>query len=137
MGGRHGGKVHHPRGSFDQRGPRVRRVVKRLANPVTAGLVFNLVLLGTHAPPVIALQLESNLFHAFDHLLLIGTGLMMWMSLYSRSSLEVRCLSILRISRAHLREVSVTWVGVGSVPRRPRAFRAVRNRMRPAVLDRR
>ena len=65
------------------RGPRVRRVVKRLANPVTAGLVFNLVLLGTHAPPVIALQLESNLFHAFDHLVLIGTGLMMWMSLYS------------------------------------------------------
>ena len=65
------------------RNARVRRVVKRLANPVTAGLVFNLVLLGTHAPPVIALQLDSNLFHAADHLLLIGSGLMMWMSLYS------------------------------------------------------
>ena len=65
------------------RGPRVRRVVKRLGNPVTAGLVFNLVLLGTHAPPVIALQLDSTLFHAADHLVLIASGLFMWMALYS------------------------------------------------------
>ena len=65
------------------RGRGVRRVVRRLGNPVTAGLVFNLVLLGTHAPPVIALQLESNLFHAADHLVLIASGLFMWMALYS------------------------------------------------------
>jgi len=65
------------------RGPRVRRVVKRLSNPVTAGLVFNAVLIGTHAPQAIALQLDSNLFHAADHLLLIGSGLFMWMNVYS------------------------------------------------------
>lgn len=65
------------------RGPRVKRIVRRLAGPVTAGLLFNLVLLGTHAPPVIALQLDSNLFHAADHLVLISAGLLMWMSLYS------------------------------------------------------
>ncbi len=65
------------------RGPRTRRVVRRLASPVTAGLLFNLVLLGTHAPPVIALQLDSNLFHAADHLVLIAAGLLMWTSLYS------------------------------------------------------
>jgi putative membrane protein len=65
------------------RGPRVRRVVKRLANPVTAGLVFNAVLLGTHAPQAISLQLESNLFHAADHLLLIGSGVFMYLNVYS------------------------------------------------------
>ena len=65
------------------RGPRVRRVVKRLSNPVTAGLVFNAVLLGTHAPQAIALQLESNLFHAADHLVVIASGLFMWMNIYS------------------------------------------------------
>ncbi len=65
------------------RGPRTQRIVRRLAGPVAAGLLFNLVLLGTHAPPVIALQLESNLFHAADHLVLITAGLLMWMSLYS------------------------------------------------------
>lgn len=65
------------------RGPRTQRVVRRLAAPVTAGLLFNLVLLGTHAPPAIALQLQSNLFHAADHLVLIAAGVLMWMSLYS------------------------------------------------------
>lgn len=64
-------------------GPKVRRVVRRLANPVTAGLMFNLVLLGTHAPQAIALQLDNSLFHAADHLLVIATGLLMWMNLYS------------------------------------------------------
>ena len=63
--------------------PKVRRVVRRLANPVTAGLMFNLVLLGTHAPQAIALQLDNKLFHAADHLLVIVTGLLMWMNLYS------------------------------------------------------
>lgn len=65
------------------RGPRTRRVVGRLARPVVAGLLFNLVLLGTHAPQAIALQLDSSLFHAADHLALIAAGLLMWMSLYS------------------------------------------------------
>ncbi len=61
----------------------VRRVVRRLGNPVTAGLLFNLVLVATHAPIVISWQLDSNLFHAADHLLLIGTGVFMWMNLFS------------------------------------------------------
>lgn len=65
------------------RGPRARRVVRALSHPVFAGLAFNAVLLGTHSPQAIALQLESSLFHAFDHLLLIGVGLLMWMNLYS------------------------------------------------------
>jgi putative membrane protein len=65
------------------RGPRTRRIVRRLGNPIAAGLVFNLVLLGTHAPIAIQWQLESNLFHAFDHLVLIGTGVLMWLSVYS------------------------------------------------------
>ena len=65
------------------RGPKVRRVVRRLANPVTAGLLFNLVLLATHAPQAISLQLNNDLFHAADHLIVIVAGLLMWMNVYS------------------------------------------------------
>jgi putative membrane protein len=65
------------------RNDRVRAVVKRLSNPFVAGLAFNAVLLATHTPQAIALQLESNLFHAADHLLLIGSGVFMYMNLYS------------------------------------------------------
>ena len=39
--------------------------------------------MATHAPIVIAWQLDSNLFHAADHLVLIGTGVFMWMNLFS------------------------------------------------------
>jgi putative membrane protein len=65
------------------RRPGVRRVVQRLSGPVFAGLVFNLVLLATHSPQAIALQMNNDVFHAFDHLLLIGSGLFMYMNLYS------------------------------------------------------
>jgi putative membrane protein len=63
--------------------PGVRRVVRRLAGPVFAGLVFNLVLLGTHSPQAVALQLNNDIFHAADHLILIAAGIFMWMNLYS------------------------------------------------------
>lgn len=75
--------IPHWMGDVIVRGPRVRRAVRALTHPVFAGLAFNLVLLGTHAPQAIAWQLESNLFHAADHLLVIGTGLLMWSNLYS------------------------------------------------------
>lgn len=65
------------------RNDRVRAVVRRLSNPFVAGFTFNAVVLATHTPQAIALQLDSNLFHAADHLLLIGTGVFMWMNLYS------------------------------------------------------
>ncbi len=65
------------------RNPKVRRVVKRMAGPVFAGLVFNGVLLAVHSPQAIDLQLRNDLFHAFDHMLVIAAGLFMWMNIYS------------------------------------------------------
>jgi putative membrane protein len=65
------------------RGPRVRAVVRRLGHPVVAFMLFNAWLLATHTPQLIDLQSRSDLFHALDHLLLIGTGLLVWANLWS------------------------------------------------------
>ena len=54
-----------------------------MSGPVFAGLAFNIVLLAVHSPQAIDLQLRNDLFHAFDHLLVIGAGLFMWMNIYS------------------------------------------------------
>lgn len=78
------------------RNDRVRRVVRRLTGPVVAGLAFNLVLLASHAPQAIALQLESNLFHAADHLVLIGVGVLMWSNIVSPLPAVIRPLKPLQ-----------------------------------------
>ncbi len=65
------------------RNDRVRRVVTRLATPLVAGVLFNVVFLVTHLPDVVALQLHDDLFHAADHLVLIGAGLLMWVPVFS------------------------------------------------------
>lgn len=61
----------------------VRRVVTRLTAPLVAGVLFNVVFLVTHLPDVVALQLHDDLFHAADHLVLIGAGLLMWVPVFS------------------------------------------------------
>lgn len=65
------------------RNDRVRRVVSRLTAPLVAGVLFNVVFLVTHLPDVVALQLHDDLFHAADHLVLIGAGLLMWVPVFS------------------------------------------------------
>lgn len=65
------------------RNDRVRRVLGALTRPLIAGVLFNLVFLVTHLPGVVALQLDNDLFHAADHLVLIGTGLLMWVPVFS------------------------------------------------------
>jgi hypothetical protein len=61
--------------------PRVRRVVRRLSRP---GLRWARLQRGAariHSPQVVGLQLNNEVFHAFDHLLLIGPAFFMWMNL--------------------------------------------------------
>ncbi len=65
------------------RNDRVRSVVRWLTRPLVAGVLFNLVFLVTHLPGVVALQLDSELFHAADHLVLIGAALLMWVPVFS------------------------------------------------------
>ena len=61
----------------------VRRVVKGLSGPLVAALLFNVSLAVLHWPEVVGLMLTSELFHAASHVLLIGTGLFMWMNVVS------------------------------------------------------
>lgn len=65
------------------RNDRVRAVVRFLVRPLVAGVLFNLVFLVTHLPGVVALQLDNDLFHAADHLVLIGVSLAMWVPVFS------------------------------------------------------
>ena len=65
------------------RNERVRAAAKWLTRPLVAGVLFNLVFLVTHLPAVVALQLDSDLFHAADHLVLIGASLLMWVPVFS------------------------------------------------------
>lgn len=65
------------------RNDRVRRVVRALTKPLVAGVVFNVVFMVTHLPAVVALQLDNDVFHAADHLVLIAAGLAMWVAVFS------------------------------------------------------
>ncbi len=65
------------------RNDRVRSVVRTLSRPLVAGILFNLVFLVTHLPAVVALQLDNDLFHAADHLVLIGSATLMWIPVFS------------------------------------------------------
>lgn len=65
------------------RDDRVRAVARWLTRPLVAGVLFNLVFLVTHLPAIVTLQLDSDLFHAADHLVLIGTSLLMWVPVFS------------------------------------------------------
>ena len=54
-------------------------IVRRLARPVPAALLFNGVLAFTHWPAWVDLTLRSEPFHLFSHTLLFTTSLVMWL----------------------------------------------------------
>lgn len=66
--------------------------VRRVTNPVFAGVVFNAVVVFSHLPPVVAGSVDSGLAHYLVHVLVLGSGLLMWMPVVSP-------LKELRISR--------------------------------------
>lgn len=62
---------------------RVQQVVRFLARPVIAAVLFNLTLALLHWPAVVDLMLVSEGFHAVSHVALIATGILMWANVVS------------------------------------------------------
>lgn len=65
------------------RDERVRRAVRAVCQPVVAGLVFNLMLVGLHWPPVIELMLANEVFHLASHAALLTVSIAMWANVAS------------------------------------------------------
>ena len=61
----------------------VRAAAFQLTRPLPAFLLFNLVILVTHLPPVVDLALRVHAFHFFVHLVLVGTAMLMWWPVFS------------------------------------------------------
>jgi putative membrane protein len=55
------------------------RVVKFMTKPVVAALVFNVVVMVSHIPPVVNASVQSGPLHYSLHLVLVVTALLMWM----------------------------------------------------------
>lgn len=64
-------------------GPNVMRVARFLTQPLVALAVFNGVLLITHLPSVIDLQLRQWPVHLLVHVAQVGAGLLMWWPILS------------------------------------------------------
>lgn len=58
---------------------RIYAVLKWLCHPVVAGLAFNLTVMVTHIPGVVNNSVESAPLHYLLHVLVVATGLLMWM----------------------------------------------------------
>ena len=53
-------------------------LVRNLARPFIAMVLFNLVIVVTHWPPVVNAMLEHHPLHFFGHAVLFGTATLMW-----------------------------------------------------------
>lgn len=58
-------------------------VARVLTRPLVAFALFNAALLLLHLPPTIDFQLRQWWFHLFAHVLLVGSGLLMWWPILS------------------------------------------------------
>jgi putative membrane protein len=53
-------------------------VLRKAANPVVAGVLFNAVVLASHAPVIVNTSVAIGPFHYSVHLALVSTALLMW-----------------------------------------------------------
>ncbi|GAC1361898.1 MAG: cytochrome c oxidase assembly factor CtaG [Actinomycetota bacterium] len=58
-------------------------VLKRIARPVPATVIFNVVLVTTHWPALLNLTLHNQPFHIASHLALLAAGIIMWFPVLS------------------------------------------------------
>lgn len=65
------------------RRPGIWPVMKRITKPIPASIIFNTVLIASHAPQAINLAVHNQPAHIADHLLLLGAGLIMWFPVLS------------------------------------------------------
>lgn len=63
----------------------LRGALRTLGAPVVAGIVFNVVLLSIHWPPVVALMVRNEAAHALLHATLVLSSLLMWLPVLSSS----------------------------------------------------
>ena len=57
--------------------------VRRVTRPVFAGVVFNAVVIFSHLPAVVATSVDSGVAHYMVHVLVLSSGLLMWMPVVS------------------------------------------------------
>lgn len=63
---------------------RIAPVVRFLAKPLVALLVFNALIVVTHYPPVVETSLHNELFHFLVHLVLFAAATCMWIPVLNR-----------------------------------------------------
>jgi cytochrome c oxidase assembly factor CtaG len=61
---------------------RLTRPLRRLTNPIAAISIFTFNLFLWHSPPLYQAVLYSESLHVLEHLLFIGTGMLLWMPLF-------------------------------------------------------
>ena len=59
--------------------PAVRAVVQRLGRPLIAGVLFNVVTVGTHWPVVVNASVENHLLHFVVHVVIFTSAVLMWL----------------------------------------------------------
>ncbi|HEY1017235.1 MAG TPA: cytochrome c oxidase assembly protein [Herpetosiphonaceae bacterium] len=59
--------------------PFVYRILRWLAHPLIAFLAFNLAFNGWHFPQFYDLALRNSLVHIFEHQMMLGTALLLWL----------------------------------------------------------
>lgn len=62
----------------------VRGVFSRLARPLAAGLIYNLVIVVTHWPPVVDGSLRHHGVHFAVHVVIVASALLMWFPVLNR-----------------------------------------------------
>jgi putative membrane protein len=65
------------------RNAHVRRLAFMVTRAFPAFLIFNLVILFTHLPPVVDLSLRNHGFHFFLHVVLVASAVLMWWPIFS------------------------------------------------------
>lgn len=60
------------------RRPVIWAVMQRIARPIPATIIFNVVLVTSHWPSLLNLTLHNQGVHIASHLILIGAGIIMW-----------------------------------------------------------
>lgn len=63
--------------------PRAMRVVRQLARPLVALIIFNAMIVITHWPLMVEWSVTNEGLHFLQHALLVGSAILMWMPIYS------------------------------------------------------
>ena len=58
------------------------RWLKRLAHPIVAGVLFNLVVAASHIPGVVNASADNGPFHYMVHLILFSVSMVMWLPVF-------------------------------------------------------